>query len=95
MWRRAGRFTSIFPISEMKTFTATNMGLWAMQDVHVEADSLIAEVMGVTALCTSSGHHQAVKAVGAGLRVVAVAEDGIVEALEMRSSLADCNGILK
>ena len=58
-------------------------GLWAMQDVHVEADSLIAEVMGVTALCTSSGHHQAVKAVGAGLRVVAVAEDGIVEALEM------------
>ncbi len=57
-------------------------GLWAMQDVHVEADSLIAEVMGLTRLSTSSGHHQAIKALGPGLRVVAVAEDGIIEAVE-------------
>ena len=40
-------------------------GLWAMQDVHVEPDSLIAEVMGKTALHTSSGHHQAVRDLGA------------------------------
>ncbi len=58
-------------------------GLWAMQDLHVERDSLIAAVMGRTALRTSSGHHQAVKALGAGLRVVARAEDGIIEALEL------------
>ena len=58
-------------------------GLWAMQDVHVADDSLIAEVMGVTALCTSSGHHQAVRVLGEGLRVSASAEDGIIEALEM------------
>ncbi len=58
-------------------------GLWAMQEVQVVADSLIADVMGVTALRTSSGHHQAVKQVGEGLRVVAVATDGIIEALEM------------
>lgn len=57
-------------------------GLWAMQAVHVESDSLIAEVMGLTLLRTSSGHHQAVKQVGAGLRVVARASDGIIEALE-------------
>lgn len=57
-------------------------GLWAMQDVHVEPDSLTAEVMGKTALETSSGHHQAVRALGVGLRVVAEAEDGIIEALE-------------
>ena len=57
-------------------------GLWAMQAVHVESDSLIAEVMGVTALRPSSGHHQAVKDLGAGLRVSAVAADGIIEALE-------------
>lgn len=57
-------------------------GLWAMQDVHVEPDSLIAEVMGTTTLHTSSGHHQAVRELGAGLRVVAEAEDGIIEALE-------------
>ena len=57
-------------------------GLWAMQDVHVEPDSLMADVMGKTALRTSSGHHQAVRDLGAGLRIVAEAEDGIIEALE-------------
>ena len=59
------------------------VGLWAMQQIEVEADSLIAGVMGATTMTTSSGHHQAVKAVGEGLRVVAVATDGIIEALEM------------
>ena len=58
-------------------------GLWAMQHIEVEAGSLIAQVMGATSMNTSSGHHQAVKAVGEGLRVVAVASDGIIEALEM------------
>jgi len=57
-------------------------GLWAMEAVHVDSDSLIAEVMGLTLLRTSSGHHQAVKQVGAGLRVTARASDGIIEALE-------------
>ena len=58
-------------------------GLWAMQEVNVENDSLIAEVMGVTRLRTSSGHHQAVKQVAPGLRVTATATDGIIEALEL------------
>ncbi len=57
-------------------------GLWAMQTVHVEADSLIADVLGKTSLTASSGHHQAVKALGEGLRVTALAADGIIEALE-------------
>ena len=58
-------------------------GLWEMQDVEVEADSLVAQVMSTTSLQTSSGHHQAVKELGGGLRVVAMAADGIIEALEM------------
>lgn len=58
-------------------------GLWAMQEVHVEGESLIADIMGVTRLKTSSGHHQAVKAVAPGLRVTATARDGIIEALEL------------
>ena len=57
-------------------------GLWAMQDVDVTPGSLLSRVMGATRLRTSSGHHQAVKALGAGLRVVAMADDGIIEALE-------------
>lgn len=59
------------------------VGLWAMQDVEVEEDSLISQVMDATSIHTSSGHHQAVKAIGAALRVVGVATDGIIEALEM------------
>lgn len=58
-------------------------GLWAMQEVRVESGSLLADIMGATALSTSSGHHQAVKEVAADLRVVAAADDGIIEALEM------------
>ena len=59
------------------------VGLWAMQDIEVEADSLIAEVMSTTSIHTSSGHHQAVKTLGAGLHVVGLASDGIIEAIEM------------
>ena len=58
-------------------------GLWAMQDVAVEADSLLSQVTGEASLHTSSGHHQAVRRLGHGLRVVGVASDGIIEALEM------------
>ena len=58
-------------------------GLWELQEVEVEADSLLAEVMGRTSLQPSSGHHQAVKGLGRGLRVAGRAADGIIEALEM------------
>ena len=58
-------------------------GLWAMQQVQVERGSLLAAVMGLTDLKTSSGHHQAVKDLGRDLRVSAIATDGIIEALEM------------
>jgi len=58
-------------------------GVWAMQDVTVEADSLTAQVMGTTQVHTTSGHHQSLKDIGDGLRVVGTAPDGIVEAVEM------------
>lgn len=58
-------------------------GVWAMQAVSVEPDSLAAQVMGTTDVNTTSGHHQALKEVGNGLRVVATAPDGIIEAVEM------------
>lgn len=58
-------------------------GLWQMQDVSIESDSLTAQIMGQTKVNTTSGHHQAVKDVGNGLRVVGTASDGIIEAMEM------------
>ena len=58
-------------------------GIWAMQHVSVADESLLAEVMGTTSVHTQSGHHQALKRVGAGLHVVGMASDGIIEAVEM------------
>lgn len=51
-------------------------------EVGVEAGSLLADVMGATQVTPMSWHHQAVDRVGDGLRVVARAADGTVEALE-------------
>jgi putative glutamine amidotransferase len=52
------------------------------QEVNVEAGSLLAKVMGTTRPVATCHHHQAVDKVGDGLRVVARADDGIVEGLE-------------
>jgi putative glutamine amidotransferase len=53
------------------------------QRVDVAPDSLLAAVTGaVDALEINSFHHQAVYALGTGLRVVARASDGTVEAIE-------------
>jgi putative glutamine amidotransferase len=56
-------------------------GLWAIHEVLVDENSLLAQVMGTNNVETYSGHHQAVKAIGQGLCIVAQAPDGIVEAL--------------
>lgn len=56
-------------------------------EVWVEKDSLLARVMreplaGGDSLQVNSRHHQAVKAVASGFRVVATAPDGVIEAIE-------------
>ncbi len=57
---------------------------WSLlaHDLHLERDSQLAELLGTECLMTNSLHHQAVKDIGAGLRVVGHAPDGIIEALE-------------
>jgi putative glutamine amidotransferase len=57
-------------------------GGWTVQEVNIIPTSLLAEVMQATTVATYSGHHQAVKGLGTGLRVVATAVDGITEAVE-------------
>jgi putative glutamine amidotransferase len=52
-------------------------------DVTLDADSLVADVMGATRVTASCHHHQAIAELGDGLRVVGRAKDGIVEALEI------------
>ncbi len=54
------------------------------EEVTVAPGSLLAGVLGAGRLAVRSGHHQAVGVVAPGLRVTAVAEDGMVEAVEHR-----------
>ena len=50
--------------------------------VALEPDSRLAAILGATELEVNSLHHQAADTIGAGLRVVARAPDGVVEATE-------------
>jgi putative glutamine amidotransferase len=54
-----------------------------LHDVTIEPDSRLAAVMDTTTVTASCHHHQAIDKVGDGLHVVARADDGIVEALEL------------
>lgn len=55
---------------------------FASHTVHIDADSLLAKIMGQTTLPVNSFHHQAVKKPAPGFRVSARASDGIIEAIE-------------
>ena len=57
----------------------------ADHDVEVEPDSRLAQLLGATRVCVPSSHHQAVRSVPPGWRVVARAADGVIEALEFLS----------
>lgn len=57
-------------------------GLFIDEHVTVDAGTRLAELLGARELTVRSGHHQAVAEVGAPLRRAAVADDGVVEAVE-------------
>jgi putative glutamine amidotransferase len=53
--------------------------------IEIAPGSRLAQLMGTTGLEVNSVHHQALGRLGAGLRAVAWAEDGVVEAIEHES----------
>lgn len=50
--------------------------------VYLEPDSRLASLLGTSELLTNSLHHQAIKDLAPGLRVVGWAPDGVIEAVE-------------
>lgn len=50
--------------------------------VKLTKDSLLQRIVGGSALSVNSAHHQAVKSVGAGVVVNAMAPDGVIEGIE-------------
>lgn len=53
-----------------------------LHEVNVEANSFLAKATGATRIAVNSFHHMSLKKLGEGLRCVATADDGIVEAVE-------------
>lgn len=52
--------------------------------IEIRENSALADWVGKGQLMVNSTHHQAVKAVGKGLQVIATAPDGVIEAIEDR-----------
>jgi len=50
--------------------------------VKIEPNSLLAKILGTSRAFVYSSHHQAVKDVGKGLKIVAQSDDGVIEALQ-------------
>ena len=57
-------------------------GRWNRHPVTIDADSIIGRAIGKRDVVVNTSHKQAMRAIGRGLRVVATAPDGIVEAIE-------------
>ena len=55
---------------------------WTWHPVAVAPDSRLRAEVDADEIVVASGHHQAIRALGAGLRATAVAADGIIEAVE-------------
>lgn len=51
-------------------------------DILIEDNTHLAQILGNQELNVNSSHHQAIRHVGGGLRVTALAPDGIIEGLE-------------
>ena len=54
----------------------------ATHEVQIEPDSRLAQILGATSIEVNSFHHQAIDELGEGLRAVAWAPDGVIEAVE-------------
>jgi putative glutamine amidotransferase len=57
-------------------------GVFVSNEVRVHDGSLVADMLGAGSRSVLSYHHQAIGSVGDGLRVTAVSDDGIVQAVE-------------
>lgn len=54
-------------------------------DVHISPGSHLASIFDTATISIRSSHHQAVQRLGTDLRVSAIADDGVVEAIELNT----------
>jgi putative glutamine amidotransferase len=65
----------------------------AAHPVRLDPGSRLARLLGTVALSVNSHHHQGLRSIPAGLRAVAWAEDGVVEAVEPEDEAWPCWGV--
>lgn len=61
--------------------------------VRLQTNTRLDEIYGGDEMFVNSSHHQAVRQVGAGLRVCATAPDGVIEAIETTDTNWFCVGV--
>ena len=69
-------------IQDIPSQVGTKVNHRKYHDVQIEPESSLAKILGGKQASVFSNHHQAVKDVGKGLKVIAHSEDGVIEALE-------------
>jgi putative glutamine amidotransferase len=69
-------------IQDIPSRIGTDVGHRGYHEVRIEPDSSLAKILGAEKASVWSNHHQAVRDIGNGLKIIARSEDGVVEALE-------------
>ena len=54
-----------------------------MHEVTIKDDSKLFKLLGKSSIRVNSYHHQAIKDIGEDLKIMAISEDGLTEAVEM------------
>lgn len=69
-------------IQDIPSEVGTEINHRKYHKVQIEPESSLANILGATKANVFSSHHQAVRKIGKGLKVIAHSEDGVNEALE-------------
>ena len=69
-------------IQDIPSQVGTKVGHRGYHRVKIDPTSSLAKILRATEASVYSNHHQAVKDVGKGLKIIAHSDDGVVEALE-------------
>jgi len=69
-------------VQDIPSQIGVEVGHRGTHEVRIEPESSLAKILGAEKVSVWSNHHQAVKDVGSGLRVIAHSADNIIEALE-------------
>lgn len=78
IWQDLGFVSRPLPIAHRQPFSPSRPS----HHVSLTDGSLLARILGETRLAVNSAHHQAIRRAAPGLRVSALAPDGIIEAVE-------------